>query len=110
MDHDRDAASVVDFARTARRLRAVGIVLVAAAIALWPVVGSLRGTGVSVSLLGELVGWAVLVAVALEVVIVAGTALAGMLRAGSRGDRLAGPDVSLVPPQLARRRRRRRGD
>ena len=40
-----------------------------------------------------------------EVVIVGGSALRGMLAAGERGDRLASSDVSLLPPQLTRRRR-----
>ncbi len=71
----------------------------------WPVVGWVRGTGLSIALLGELVGWAVLAAVVGEFVVVGGSALRGMLRAGDRGHRLAGDDVAIIPPQLLRRRR-----
>lgn len=110
MAHDQNALSVVDFARTGRRLGRMLLALAVAALVLWPIVGSMRGTDVTLGVLGELLGWALLVAVVLEILIVGGSALVGMLRAGSRGDRLARPDVSLVPPQLTRRRRRRAGN
>lgn len=41
-----------------------------------------------------------------ELVIVGGSALRGMLRAGERGERLARSDVGLLPPRLGGRDRR----
>lgn len=97
---------IVDWGSTARRLRwqlalvAVGIVVV------WLVVGIARGS-LTMALLGEVAGFGVLIAIVLEVVIVGGAALRGMLRAGERGDRLSSPDVSLLPPQVTCWMRRR---
>ncbi len=96
--------SVVDFAATARRLRRVLVVLAVVTVAGWPLAAAARGTGLELRLLGELVGWALLIAFVAELVVVGGSALRGMLRAGQRGDRLARNDVSLIPPQLQRRR------
>jgi hypothetical protein len=39
-----------------------------------------------------------------EFVVVGGSALRGMLRAGERGERLASGDVMLLPPQVRRKR------
>lgn len=97
--------SVVDFGRTARRLRWSLSVLGVAVLVAWLAIGLAGGSGLRLRLLGELVGWALLAGFVVEVVVVGGSAIAGMLRAGERGDRLAGSDVSLVPPQLRRRRR-----
>ncbi|MEX2329026.1 MAG: hypothetical protein WD575_04775 [Nitriliruptoraceae bacterium] len=97
---------VVDFGRTARRMRRVLLVAGVGLLTAWPVVGWMRGTGLSVALLGELVGWAVLLAVVGEFVVVGGAALRGLLRAGGRGHRLASDDVAIIPPQLFRRPRR----
>lgn len=105
----RDAArsSVVDWGRTARRLRtllaAIGVVVVV----LWISIGVARG-GPTARLLAELVGLGLLGAFVVEVVVVGGSALRGMLAAGERGDRLARGDVSLVPPQVGRWLRGRR--
>lgn len=79
----------------------------AAIVVVWLVVGALRG-GPTLRLLGELVGFGLLSAFVVEVVVVGGSALRGMLLAGERGDRLAGADVSLLPPQVSRRFRGRR--
>jgi hypothetical protein len=99
-----DAPGVVDFSRTGRRLRWSLGALAAVVVVFWLAVGLLGDGGLRLRLLGELAGWALLAGFVVEVVVVGGSALAGMLRAGARGDRLAGPDVSLVPPQLRRRR------
>lgn len=100
-------APLVDWARTARRLRAMLIVLGTVVVVSWLAFGALQGS-LRPRLLGELTGLAVLLAVALEIVVVGGAAVRGMLAAGARGDRLAADDVSLLPPQLSRRRRARR--
>lgn len=98
---------IVDWGHTARRLRRQLVVLAAGIVVVWLVVGIARGS-LTLALLAEIAGFGVLIAVALEFVIVGGAALRGMLRAGERGERLAGPDVSLLPPQVMCRLRRRR--
>jgi len=95
---------IVDWSRTARRLRLSfsvlgGVVTIVFAIA------SLNAGAADWPLLGELVGLALLTAFVVEVVVVGGSALRGMLAAGARGERLARDDVSLIPPQLLRRAR-----
>jgi hypothetical protein len=97
---------LVDWARTARRMRRVALVLAALVLVGWVVDGLIGETGFRPRRLGEFTGIAVLIAFVAEVVVVGGAALGGMLRAGERGHRLAGSDVSLLPPQLGRGRRR----
>lgn len=92
-------APIVDFARAARRLRASALVLGAAAVVGWLVAGVV-GDGVRLADLGGWIGAALLGMFLVEVVVVGGSALAGMLRAGDRGERLAGGDVGLLPPQV----------
>ena len=99
------AQGVVDFRRTARRLLIGLLVLASAVVALWVVLAAT--TGASVRLLAELAGLGLLAMTLVEVVVVGGAAVRGMLAAGERGDRLAGGDVSLVPPQISRRLRGR---
>jgi hypothetical protein len=97
-----DGGGLIDWARTARRLRQVltglGVVVLVAFGLL-----SFARAGVQLTLLAELVGLALLVAFAVEVVVVGGSALRGMLTAGARGERLASADVGLLPPQVLRR-------
>jgi hypothetical protein len=100
-----DAPSLVDWSRTARRMRLVLGVLGVLVLLGWIVLG-VTGDGIRLRTLGELFGFALLAAFVVEFVVVGGAALRGLLQAGARGERLAGDDVSLVPPQLARRRRR----
>ena len=95
---------LIDWSRTARRMRRVALVLAVAVVAGWVVYGVVGDGGFGVRMLGELTGFALLAVIVAEVVVVGGAALTGMLRAGERGERLAGSDVSLVPPQLRRRR------
>lgn len=95
---------IVDWGRTARRLRWQLGVIGALVVAAWLVVGIARGQ-LGLRLLAEFVGFGVLLAFVVEVVVVGGSAVRGLLAAGERGDRLAGSDVSLLPPQLRRRRR-----
>lgn len=101
---DVAAAPIVDWSRTARRLRrqlsAIGVLVVAT----WLVVG-FAGDGPTGRLLAELVGLGVLLSFVVEVVVVGGSAIRGLLAAGERGDRLASSDVTLLPPQLRRLRR-----
>lgn len=98
---------LVDWARTARRLRLMLFGLGVLVIVSWLILGALHGD-LRPRTLAELVGLAVLLAIALEIVVVGGAAIRGLLAAGARGDRLAADDVSLLPPQLARRLRRSR--
>ena len=99
-----EPAPLIDWSRTARRLRAVLLVLGSAAVVLWLVLGFL-GDGPTLGLLAELLGAAILAVFVVEVVVVGGTAIRGMLAAGERGDRLASQDVFLLPPQLLKGRR-----
>jgi hypothetical protein len=99
------AAPVVDFPRTLRRLR-VSLLSVGALVALGWVVAGAVGDGWSLRLLAELIGFGLLASFLVEFVVVGGAAARGLLRAGERGDRLASADVSMLPPQLSRRRQR----
>jgi hypothetical protein len=92
---------IVDWQRTARRLRTILLVIGAIVLAVWLGVG-LLGDGLRLRLLGELVGIGLLVAFVAEVVVVGGSAVRGLLVAGERGHRLSLWDVSLIPPQLRR--------
>jgi hypothetical protein len=96
---------IVDWARTARRLRAVLATIGGVIVVAWLAHALVTG-GVDLPLLAELIGFGLFAAFVVEVVVVGGTAVRGMLAAGERGERLSGPDVSLLPPQLTRRRRR----
>lgn len=100
-----DERPLIDWARTGRRLRRVAALLAILVVVAWLVIGLVGDSGFQLRLLGELAGLGLLVAIAAEVVIVGSVALAGMLRAGERGERLAGSDVSLLPPQLRRGQR-----
>ena len=100
-------SGIIDHARIARRLRRWLILLLAATLVAW-LIGGLVGDGLTLRSLTGLLGVAVLLALFVEVVVVGGAAVAGALRAGERGDRLASPDVMLLPPQVAARLRRRR--
>ncbi|MTV26191.1 hypothetical protein FTX61_12340 [Nitriliruptoraceae bacterium ZYF776] len=103
-DDPGEPAPIVDWGRTARRMRTSLLVIGALVLAGWGVGGAL-GDGWSGRLLAELVGFGIFAAFAVEVVVVGGSAARGLLRAGERGDRLASADVSILPPQLTRRRR-----
>jgi hypothetical protein len=100
-------SGLVDHARLGRRLRRWLALLVVATLVAW-LVGGVLGDGPTLQDLAGLAGVAVLLALLVEVFIVGGAAVAAALRAGERGERLAAPDVSLVPPQVAERLRRRR--
>jgi hypothetical protein len=96
---------LVDFRATGRRVGRSGAALAAAAVAFW--LGSAVVTGgFDPGLLGNAMGVALACLFAAEVVVVGGSALRGMLRAGERGERLADGDVGLLPTPLLRRRRR----
>jgi uncharacterized membrane protein len=92
-------SGLVDYARTARRLRRSLVLLSVTTFVLWLVGGAVRG-GLTLRALVELSGVALLLALLVEFVVVGGAALGGALRAGGRGERLASADVRLVPPQL----------
>lgn len=101
---------MLDLVRTGKRLRRAALACAAGVLVAWPIVGVIGGTGLTLRLLGELAGWGVLAVLVAEILIVAFAAISGMLRAGARGDRLAGGDVGLLPPQLRRRPRPGRDD
>lgn len=106
-DHDRpsepatgtEQPPLVDWRGTGRRLRRSAAGLLGGAVVAWLLVG-LVGGGPRLSELGNYLGAAVGGMVLVEIVVVGGSALRGMLRAGERGERLAGGDVSLLPPQV----------
>jgi len=99
-----DRPPIVDWHRTARRLRRQLAVIAVLVVVAWVALGVARGTWTGASL-AELAGLGVLLAFLAEVVVVGGAAVRGLLAAGERGDRLASGDVALLPPQLRRRRR-----
>ena len=101
--HADDGARIVDFARAGRRVRRSALLLFPAALVGWLAVG-LVGGGPDPADLGAWGGLALLGMFLVEVVVVGGSALRGMLAAGDRGERLAGGDVGLLPPQLTGRR------
>ncbi len=100
-----DAAPIVDWSRTARRLRRQLTVIAGLVVGAWLVLGLSR-SALEVALLAELAGLGILLAFVAEVVVVGGSAVRGLLAAGERGDRLAAADVSILPPQVRRRGRR----
>jgi hypothetical protein len=92
----------VDWARAGRRLRAsalvIGTIVAIGSLATWLLSGAPEaGTWLFGGLLAMFV---------VEVVVVGGSAVSGMLRAGERGDRLARSDVSLLPARVQRVHRR----
>ena len=99
---------LVDHARIGRRLRRWLVLLGVGTVTAW-LVGGLLGDGPTLAGLGAVLGIAVLLALLVEVFVVGGAAVAAALRAGERGHRLAAPDVTLLPPQVSGRLRRRRG-
>lgn len=100
---------LVDYAGTARRVRRSAVRIGAAVAVAWVVVALVSRTPRLDVLAGlVLVGLAVMFVV--EVVVVGGSAMKGLLRAGERGERLASDDVAIVPPQLLRRGRDREAD
>jgi hypothetical protein len=106
VNEHQPAPPLVDWHRVARRVGVTATALLGLAVVVW-VVRGLAGGGLVASDLFELVGLALLAMFVDEVVLVGGAALRGMLRAGERGERLASQDVGILPPQVARRLRRR---
>lgn len=99
-----DGGGLIDWTRTALRLRRILLALGAVVLVVFVVLSIAEGA-FRPSRLGELVGFALLLAFGIEVVVVGGSALRGMLTAGERGERLASADVGLLPPQVIRRAR-----
>ena len=93
---------IVDWHRLARRLRWTVSLLGGGAVAGWLIAGAVTGQ-LTVAGLFVWVGVALGALFVAEVVLVGGSALRGMLRAGERGHRLAGGDVGLLPPQVGGR-------
>lgn len=99
-----DHHPVVDFGKIGRRLRTTALVVGPLTVTIWLVTG-VMGDGPTLRGLLTWLGPALAVMFVAEVVVVGGSAVRGMLRAGARGDRLAQGDVGLLPPQLTRRGR-----
>lgn len=97
--HDPGAAGLVDWGRAGRRMRASALVLTTAVLVGWVTV-SLLGDGFDAGTLGDLVGLGFAALFLVELVVVGGAALRGMLRAGERGERLASDGVGLLPPRI----------
>jgi hypothetical protein len=98
------SSRVVDWSRTVRRLRRSLLTIAVLVVVAWLTLGAIEGE-LTARLLAELVGLGLLASFLVEVVVVGGGAVRGMLAAGERGESLSGADVSLLPPQLTRRRR-----
>lgn len=94
---------LIDWARLGRRVGITAAVLGGLSVVLWLVTG-VAGDGVRLSGLFAWIGGALLAMFVAEVVIVGGSAVRAMLRAGERGERLARGDVGMLPPQLTGRR------
>jgi hypothetical protein len=77
-------------------------VLLAAAVLGWVVHAAVVGTW-SWRYLGNWLGLALAAIFLMELLVVGGSALRGMLRAGERGERLSGHDVGILPPGRRRR-------
>ncbi len=103
-----DGGDIFQWSATAHRLRRILLGLSAVIVITFVLVSAARGS-VEVLLLAELLGLGLLVAFGIEVVVVGGAALRAMLTAGERGERLAGHDVGLLPPQVLRRARGEQG-
>lgn len=99
VEQDPGAVGLVDWGRTGRRVRTSVTVLAAVVLVAW-VVLSLAGDGFALGTLGGLVGAALGLLFLVELVVVGGAALRGMLRAGERGERLASDGVGLFPPRI----------
>lgn len=96
---DPGAVGLVDWGRTGRRVRTSVLTLTAVVLAAW-VVLSVAGDGFDLGTLGGLVGLAMAVLFVIELVVVGGAALRGMLRAGARGERLSSQGVGILPPKM----------
>lgn len=100
---DPFVGTLVDWARTARRIRRGALVVGTAVVLGWLVVGVATG-GPRLRDLGTALFVGLVAMIGVEFVVVGGSAVRGMLAAGERGERLAAGDVTLVPPQLRRKR------
>ncbi len=95
------APALVDWGLAGRRLIWSGAVLLALAVGAWIVTSLVAGSW-QAGVLGNFVGLALAGVFLVEIWVVGGSALRGMLHAGEAGHRLAGSDVGLLPPQLRR--------
>ena len=96
---DPGAVGLVDWGRAGRRVRTRVLVLAVLVGVAWVGTSLARGE-FSLGVLGSLVGLALVVLFVVEVVVVGGAALQGMLRAGARGERLSSQGVGLLPPRM----------
>lgn len=100
---DPFVGTLVNWRRTARRIRRAAVIIGTGTLLAWLIVGFAAG-GPELADLGAYAFGGVAAMLIVEFVVVGGSALRGMLRAGERGERLASGDVMLVPPQLRRKR------
>ncbi|MDX1657569.1 MAG: hypothetical protein R3343_02000 [Nitriliruptorales bacterium] len=99
---------LVDWRRLGRRLGLSATILLSFAAVAWLVVG-LVTDGVDPGELPGYLGLALGGMFVAELIFVGGSAVQGLLRAGEEGERLAGGDVGLLPPQVRRKLFGRRG-
>ncbi len=100
-DLDEAPVVLVEWEATARRVRRSSLVLLTMAVVAW-VVASVATGGWRVGVLGNLLGLALGAMFVVELVVVGGSAVRGLLRAGDRGERLSSHDVGLFPPRRRR--------
>lgn len=101
------APPLLDWARIGRRVGWSAAVLLLLSVLAWLGIGLATG-GPDLGDLGGYLGLAAAGMFVAELVFVGGAALRAMVRAGERGERLAGGDVGLLPPQVSRWLRRGR--
>ncbi len=101
-DAEAEPAPLVDWVVTARRVGRSSAVLLGLALLGWVVRAAIVDAW-SWSHLGNWLGLALAGIFVVELFVVGGSALRGMLRAGERGERLASHDVGLLPPIRRRR-------
>lgn len=106
-DTTEGRAQLLDWGRVGRRVGWSAAGLATLAVVAWLAVGLATG-GPSLGDLGGYLGLALGGMFVAELVVVGGAAIRGLLRAGERGERLAGGDVGLLPPQVSRWFGRRR--
>lgn len=93
---------LVDWQATGRRLARSTMAVALVTVTAWVVAAVARGSW-SLASVPDWLGLGLLVLFVVEVVVVGGSAVRGLLRAGEHGERLSGPDVGLVPPRRRRR-------
>lgn len=104
--HESRDPVLVDWPRAGRRLARSAVVLSILGVTGWIATSIVTGHW-RVSTVGNWMGLVIAGMLLVELWVVGGSALRGMLRAGERGERLSSRDVGLLPPQARKPRRKR---